>query len=339
VEEYKGFDAEVNPGIMNVFSSAAYRYGHSTIGKEMARVDNSGQVIEEGNIDLKNAFFNPGAISGIGGVDAYLKGMASIVEQDFDCYVIDDLRNFLFGAPGSGGLDLVAININRGRDRGLPDYNTVRQYFNLEKLTSFADISSNPLLNQKLATVYQEMDQIDPWVGMLAENHMDDALFGPTAMKIIKNQFMSLRDGDRFYFEVDPVLTDSEKQEIKSTVLSDVIKRNSDRTNIQGNVFVAQELTTGIQQSKLSVQDFKIFPNPNSGSFTVKIEGINLSNHKGEIEIINSIGQTISSVLTTESDLNSGVKVEMAPNHSPGVYIVRVLADEGYLTKKFIKLK
>jgi hypothetical protein len=42
--------------------------------------------------------------------------MAQQIQQDVDVYFVDDLRNFLFGTPGSGGLDLVSINTNRGRD-------------------------------------------------------------------------------------------------------------------------------------------------------------------------------------------------------------------------------
>ncbi|MBK9397919.1 MAG: hypothetical protein IPN55_12075 [Saprospiraceae bacterium] len=47
--------------------------------------------------------------------------------------------------------------------------------------------------------MYSDVNKIDPWVGMLAENHMHNALFGETAMTIVKQQFISLRDGDRYY--------------------------------------------------------------------------------------------------------------------------------------------
>lgn len=46
-------------------------------------------------------------------------------------HVIDDVRNFLFGPPGSGGMDLPALNIQRSRDMGLPSYNQARLDFGL----------------------------------------------------------------------------------------------------------------------------------------------------------------------------------------------------------------
>ncbi len=190
---YNGYDVSINPGIMNVFSAAAYRYGHTTINSLLVRMDNEGNTISSGDILLRDAYFNPDATYGIGGIEPYLIGMATVVQQDFDCKIVDDLRNFLFGPPGAGGLDLAVLNISRGRERGLPDYNTVRTDFGLDPISTFQGMTVDPLMNQALEFTYGDINGIDPWVGMLAENHMPDALFGQTAMTIVEQQFMALR--------------------------------------------------------------------------------------------------------------------------------------------------
>ena len=238
---YQGYNPNMHPQIFNVFSAAAYRYGHSTINSALYRMDDDGNHMPDGDILLRDAFFNPTAIAEMGDIDPYLKGMSAQVEQDFDTKIIDDLRNFLFGAPGDGGMDLAAININRGRERGLPDYNTIRKDFGLAPVRSFADITTKSRLRQQLAETYGSVDNIDPWVGMLAEDHGKDELFGELVMRIVTQQFQALRDGDRFYYENDPGLTKEEKAELKRTTFGELIMRNTGLTTMKENVFLVDE--------------------------------------------------------------------------------------------------
>lgn len=259
---YNGYNPYTDPGIMNVFSAAAYRYGHTTINSILLRMDDEGHAMPQGDILLKDAFFNPEATLEVGGIEPYLIGMSTVVQQDFDCQVIDGLRNFLFGAPGAGGLDLVAININRGRDRGLPDYNTVRADFGLAPRSSFEEVVSDPLMSASMEMLYHDVNNIDPWVGMLAEDHMAEALFGETAMRIIEHQFTALRDGDRFYYENDPWLTLEEKAWIKSNRLADIVRRNCRITCLNDDVFIAQPLAVTPTLAAAEALPFTVFPNP-----------------------------------------------------------------------------
>lgn len=335
VPPYNGYNLETDPGIMNVFSAAAYRYGHTTINSLLVRMDNLGNDLPQGDILLRDAFFNPSATTQAGGIEPYLIGMATVVQQDFDCKVIDDLRNFLFGPPGAGGLDLAAINIQRGRDRGLADYNTVRTDFGLEPVAAFGEMTSDMLMNQSLEFAYGEMDNIDPWVGMLAENHMPDALFGKTAMTIIEQQFMAIRDGDRFYYENDPGISLDEKTWIKETRLADIIRRNTPATIVQDEIFIAQPLVTGTDETPNELLSISLYPNPASEMIYLKVPSP--ARQDGIITVTDLQGHTM---LQQEVALSRGTNtLELAlPAHCPtGLYVLSLRTGGSAAHQRFFK--
>ncbi len=240
LEPYTGYDPTVDPGITNVFSGAAFRMGHTLLNSNIIRLNNDGTPLQQGNLQLSEAFFNPLEVLVSGGIDPLFKGMGTQIQQEFDCRVIDDVRNFLFGAPGQGGLDLASININRGRERGITDFNTIRANLGLGRYDLFEEIVSDQTEAFKMETLYEgDIDNIDPWVGMLAEEHMPGALMGETVMEIMKRQFTALRDGDRFYYKNDPYFSLAEIEAINATTLHDIIMQNTEITLMQENVFEA----------------------------------------------------------------------------------------------------
>ena len=231
---YRGYDRNVNPGIENSFSTAAYRVGHTMLSPVLKRLDSNNQSI--GDLNLADAFFNPTEISGYG-IDVYLRGLAQQIPQEVDCYMVDAVRNFLFGPPGAGGFDLAALNIQRGRDHGLPRYNQVRMDFGLAPKTSFADVTSNPDLQWKLATAYATVNDLDVWVGALAEDHYNGGLCGELVFTILRDQFTRLRDGDRFWYQT--YMPQAFVQRLEHQPLSAIIRRNTSIGNeLPRNVFI-----------------------------------------------------------------------------------------------------
>lgn len=233
---YRGYRPQVDVAIENAFATAAYRLGHSMLSSTMLRLGANGRPIAAGNLSLASAFFNPSALSTVG-VEPYLRGMAAQRAQEIDNQVVDAVRNFLFGPPGAGGFDLASLNIQRGRDHGLPGYNQVRADFGLRRVASFADITSDPVVQAKLASVYDSPDQVDLWVGGLAEDHMQGAMVGPTFFTILRDQFERLRDGDRFWYE--SYLPADLLQMVRGQTLARIIRRNTTIGNeLQPNVFL-----------------------------------------------------------------------------------------------------
>ena len=234
---YQGYDDTINPGISNEFATAAYRVGHTMLSPELLRVDDFDTIIAA--INLQDAFFSPELVDQ-DGVDTLLKGLASQHAQNIDPFLIDDVRNFLFGPPGAGGLDLASLNIQRGRDHGLAGYSAVRAGLGLSPVNSFLEMTGGDnALAQAFASVYDSVADVDLWIGGLAEAHAGSGLVGETIGAILIDQFTRTRDGDRFYYELerDHLLTlDPDFQ--SSSRLSDIIRRNTSINNIQDNVFL-----------------------------------------------------------------------------------------------------
>ncbi|MCA9100193.1 MAG: hypothetical protein KDA63_03525 [Planctomycetales bacterium] len=233
IAEYAGYDPHVDPGIANEFSTAAYRLGHSLLNDDVEFFGNDGRAVFE-EVSLAEAFENPQLLIQRG-IDPILKYAASSQSQELDNQVVDSVRNFLFGEPGAGGLDLASLNIQRGRDHGLADYNTVREAYGLPRMESFADVTSDVGLQQTLEGLYGSVDNVDLWVGSLAEDHVPGGSVGELVQVIVADQFTRLRAGDRFWYE--HTFSSQDVNQLRQTTLADVIRRNTTVTNLQDNVF------------------------------------------------------------------------------------------------------
>lgn len=234
IPDYTGYNPTVNPGVANEFSTAAFRLGHSLLADDVEFMDNNGGEVHE-EIPLAEAFFNPALLAETG-IDPILKYLGSSNAEELDNVVVDGVRNFLFGQPGAGGFDLASLNIQRGRDHGLASYNDVREALGLPRVTKFKQISSDPSVRNALQSLYGSVDNIDLWVGGLAENHVAGSSLGPTLQAIVVDQFTRARDGDRFWYQLD--LSGSDLTFVQNSSLADVISRNTTINNLQDNVII-----------------------------------------------------------------------------------------------------
>ena len=157
---------------------------------------------------------------------------------------MNDVRNALFGRPGKGGRDLGSLNIQRGRDLGIPNYNQARTAYGLKPKAKFSEVTSNKRLARQLKYLYGTPDEIDLLIGCLVEDHVSGASVGELLGEILVEQFDRLMHGDKFFYQNDPDLSRRNLQGIvrlDAMKLSDIIRSNTGaRFRIGTNVFFAQ---------------------------------------------------------------------------------------------------
>jgi hypothetical protein len=237
-EDY--FYDEGDASITTAFSTAAFRYGHSMQSQRLLLVDNNNAQV--GAISLGAATENPDLLANDPAqVELILKGLATQTAQENDVYLVNGLRNINFGPPGAGGTDLAALDIQRGRDHGLiNNYRLMRQSYSLAPVQNIASLTSDVAVQNALQDVYGDIENLDSWVAMIAEDHLPGSSLGALAQSIIHSQFKRLRDGDRFFFTGDVDLQDDlvlAVIDLDALTLSDVIRLNTGVTRLQRNVF------------------------------------------------------------------------------------------------------
>jgi hypothetical protein len=238
---YQGYNPSVDPSISVEFSSAAFRL-HTLLSDDVQFLDNHGNPLPNlPSLSLADDFFQPGIVAEPGEVAGNLKYLSTDNCQELDEQTVDGLRNDLFpDAPvisniEVGASDLIAVDIQRGRDEGDPSYSQIRVAMGEQPVTSFAQITSNVQLQQQLQQLYGSVDKVELFVGLMAEDHLPGSSLGETEQAIVARQFEAVRDGDRFFFEnADPPAM---VNRLNHTTLAQIIERNTPITNLQSNVF------------------------------------------------------------------------------------------------------
>jgi hypothetical protein len=336
---YGGYDDLLDPTIMNSFSAAAYRFGHTMVNGRLMRYEEDGTAWSFGAVDLRDAFFAPSILKDEGGIEPFFRGLAAQEHQFVDPMIMDDIRNMLFGPPGAGGLDLLAINIQRARERGVPDHNRLRQDLGLAPHADLTDLTSDTDLRYKLSTVYNSVDSLDPWIGLMSEDHLPNKLFGEALHEILAQQFSYLRDGDRYYYENDPAFTAAEIAELKSTTLSAIILRNSSIITLQANVFIAEprgNLSVELLPfSNVSNLQLKAYPNPVQRYFEILLEARSPSAATLDVFDVNGILVSAQDVRLASGE--NRIDFELQPELANGLYSIVLRSEEGVGQLKLIK--
>jgi peroxidase len=244
---YSGYNPAVTPQVTQEFSTAAFRVGHSQVSDTQEGIDNNQNVVFAES--LAQSFFNTPEIDEANGIDPLLRSLGVEFAQATDVYAVAVLRNLLVAGLVGGGvdrIDLIAIDIQRERDVGLATLNQTRAAIGLKRYDSFAELTVDPILRKQFQAIYGTIDDVDLFMGGLAEARANGAVVGPTFQAIIARQFEVLRLGDRFFWQ-NQDFDHNTAVMISNTTLADIIRRNTATPNLQPSVFIAAPLPTHIK--------------------------------------------------------------------------------------------
>ncbi|XP_060065975.1 peroxidase-like protein [Ylistrum balloti] len=232
--------------VANVFGVAAFRFGHSQITNIQAQYSPSHKPTK--TVVIESTFHRPHLnveMKGKG-YEAVLRWLVNAKATKSDRKFEDGIRNKLFPDAKGRTMDLPAINVNRGRDHGIPAYNVWRDWCGLPKAKTFrTDVSGGLLHHSKesaaaLRSVYSHPDDIDLYAGAMSEIPIPKGIVGPTFACIIGFQFQQLKIGDRFWYENNLGrlgLNSVQLAEIRKVSLAKIVCNNIEVSEMQPKAF------------------------------------------------------------------------------------------------------
>ena len=177
------YNSQLYPGLFNEFGAAAFRL-HPIVHNLVQKADVNLRSVSL--FRLQNALWNQ--TDTFLDVDSNLRGtlllttyplnlqLAESLNEHLDENLVKPVDNFS-GKPRSLG----ALNIQRGREHGIPSYNTYRSLCGLSKANTFDDLTNVPAVNlQVLKANYANVNDIDLFIGGTSEQTVSGGVVGAT---------------------------------------------------------------------------------------------------------------------------------------------------------------
>ncbi|XP_070279616.1 dual oxidase 2 [Myotis yumanensis] len=266
--EYTGYRPFLDPSISPEFLAASEQFLSTMVppGVYMRTASCDFQNITKGLntsrvLRVCNSYWtreNPN-LNSAQAVNQLLLGMASQISELEDRIVVEDLRDYWPGFGKFSRTDYVASSIQRGRDMGLPSYSQALLALGLENPKNWSYLNPNvdaQVLEATAALYNHDLSLLELLPGGLLESQGDP---GPLFSAIVLDQFVRLRDGDRYWFENtrNGLFSREEIAEIRNTTLRDVLVAvtNVDPSALQPNVFIWHEGAPCPQPKQLTIED------------------------------------------------------------------------------------
>ena len=131
------YDPSEDVSIMMGFSGAAMRFPHTRIPDVQSKVNFDYKVRQDAPIF--STFDKPKFILENFGraADDFARWLMSFPAMEDDRFVVDGVRNHLFRDDKDESFDLIALNLQRAREQGIPPYNHWRRLCGLQPAQYF----------------------------------------------------------------------------------------------------------------------------------------------------------------------------------------------------------
>ncbi|OWF40024.1 lactoperoxidase-like [Mizuhopecten yessoensis] len=238
------YRSRTNPSIRNGFAVAAMRFGHSLIPANECYLLRD-YVTWEVEKPIQQTFFSPSLVIQNAGQDVPKLARWVIANNSMKADRIFEpgVRNLLFLDSNGSSFDLGSLNIQRGRDHGVPPYVEYRKLFGLKKPKSFNKLTDhNSYAKGLLKDVYDSVKDIDLFAGGMSERKVPNGHLGPVFTELIGRQFRDIKLGDRFWFERPSPegFPPAQRDEIRKMTLAKVMCTNFGMDLVTKDVFHIQ---------------------------------------------------------------------------------------------------
>ncbi|CAF0903321.1 unnamed protein product [Adineta steineri] len=239
---FSRYDPNVRGVVINEAVTAALRL-HTLVRDLYTRCTPQAKLIDQvwlHDILAKSKLAYDGANNG---VDSLLCG--ALYDYGFagDANFGQDIHHRLFETTTKTGEvkrhDIVAINICRAREHGIPGYNAFRELCGLRRASRFEDFADTmgPANAAKLQSIYDHPEDVDLFIGMNHENHVPGGLVGPVSACIIGTQFRNLKYGDRLFYKHEGQFTPEQLTAINKYTYNCFICHSTDIEKVALNPF------------------------------------------------------------------------------------------------------
>ncbi|CBN76582.1 peroxinectin precursor [Ectocarpus siliculosus] len=241
------YDAGTDAGTDVFFATVAAPALYSALPSTVGLLDDGFEVMAEHEVELATANADlAGLVTRIGGIEPIIRGASYARARGIDASFVAEVSvsSPLFNFPVEA--------IQRGRDHGVPSYNSAREAYALSRFDSFAEITSDTTVQATLSTAYgNDVDLLDAYTGALAETEEGSGLFaGPLLRMVFLEQLYRAIVGDRHHHSHS-----TQNEDAALSTLKNLILNNSLVSSIPLDSFSAPDLVTSSNCSSTEMNE------------------------------------------------------------------------------------